>query len=745
MKLWTLIDLEAQLLKDRAEDRAALKARDRKIGQALSADLRTMDPEDPQDRQALFTCWLDAARAEADGPTLGERLESGQRLLSAALITLGGVLGISAASVVLHFNGVAPINAIHFLALFVFLPLGLLSLYPLTTWLWRKDLFEEDLLGLHQALRWLRDWMGRRIFKWAADSSEARAHIALQRRLKALGALYADVERWHLVDLANRFGVAFYACAFLTGLYLITFSDLAFGWSTTLDISAEGFRGLLKWLAWPWGFLGLPSEEMIEQTRHYRAQHTGATPLSKEALKMMGGWWPFLLTSLFVYGLLPRIGLLIWARRRGAKLLAAMRLNHGDFQALYERLAFEELIVCAPEPEGPAPTQRPVPVVIAARSSRKFQIREAEPEEIAASAPEPAPRQEIPEAAPLERVVPQVIRAPHARPEKRQGQHIEIIEPAPVLDPAPEPLIEPVIEPVAAPEPVPEPVIEPVAAPEPVPEPVIEPVAAPEPVPEPVIELVIEPVAAPEPVPEPVIEPVAAPEPVPEPVIEPVAAPEPVPEPVIEPVAAPEPVPEPVIEPVAAPEPVPEPVIEPVIEPVAAPEPVPEPIIAPEPIPEPVPEPIIAPKPEEPAPDLVIKTEPITAPLSESRPSLIGSKFKPIKSALGSLKPAAFPFKFSNNSPNLTPPSSSPAKKTPLKPASEPPKALPEPPKPAPEPPKALPEPPKALPEPPKPAPEPPKPAPEPPKPAPEPPKPAPKVLSEPPKPAPEPPKALPE
>ena len=45
--------------------------------------------------------------------------------------------------------------------------------------------------------------------------------------------LYADVERWMLFALTQRFGLWFNLCALATCLVLVIFTDLAFSWSTT--------------------------------------------------------------------------------------------------------------------------------------------------------------------------------------------------------------------------------------------------------------------------------------------------------------------------------------------------------------------------------------------------------------------------------------------------------------------------------------------------------------------------------
>ena len=49
-----------------------------------------------------------------------------------------------------------------------------------------------------------------------------------------------------LVPLITAIGVL------LAAFYLISFSDLAFAWSTTLNLDAETFHSMLNTLSWPW-------------------------------------------------------------------------------------------------------------------------------------------------------------------------------------------------------------------------------------------------------------------------------------------------------------------------------------------------------------------------------------------------------------------------------------------------------------------------------------------------------------
>ena len=115
----------------------------------------------------------------------------------------------------------------------------------------------------------------------------------------------------------NQLGAfIFTLSAMLTLLLLISVQDIAFGWSTTLDVSALQLQSALQVFAVPWQWLwpaAVPGLETIEQTQVFRIDFSAdsATPAS-----LWGVWWQYLVMSIFCYTLIPRLFLLLWFRQR---------------------------------------------------------------------------------------------------------------------------------------------------------------------------------------------------------------------------------------------------------------------------------------------------------------------------------------------------------------------------------------------------------------------------------------------
>lgn len=89
----------------------------------------------------------------------------------------------------------------------------------------------------------------------------------------------------------------------LSFLILLLFTDLAFGWSSTLITDPHRIHALIEIISFHWQAYwpaAVPSAELIESTRFVRISQNA------EGIVNAGDWWPFLLASLLTYNLLPR-------------------------------------------------------------------------------------------------------------------------------------------------------------------------------------------------------------------------------------------------------------------------------------------------------------------------------------------------------------------------------------------------------------------------------------------------------
>jgi hypothetical protein len=137
--------------------------------------------------------------------------------------------------------------------------------------------------------------------------------------------------------------VAFNAAALICAFALIAFTDLAFGWSTTLRLDDDDMLRLAQLLAAPWRELwpaAVPSAELIEHSRFFRLASSPPTTIAASELT---GWWPFLVAAVMTYGLLPRCCLLLLASIRLQAATRNLLLGDPQVRALLDRMNAAEV------------------------------------------------------------------------------------------------------------------------------------------------------------------------------------------------------------------------------------------------------------------------------------------------------------------------------------------------------------------------------------------------------------------
>lgn len=299
--LASLVDLHAALAADRGTEPGRKRTRDRRIGAAL-----TQHKPSPQKQ---LRGWLDLADVPG-GKRDGARAAQVHHLIVVLLAALGLLSGWGLAQAVLHYTGDAPINIVDALVVLV-LPQVLLLLLWLAA---MAPLRIPFLHGLRSTLRLLNP--GRAAGLVAHRLPAARGLDVLWDPEHAI--VFAPAARWLFSLWSQWFSVAFNLGALLAVLYLISFSDLAFGWSTTLDLSSDTFYRWVHALAWPWHSFfpqGVPDLALVEASRFFRLD-PGAFAGPVPDAQRLGGWWPFLVAALIGYGLLPRLLTLLisWQR-----------------------------------------------------------------------------------------------------------------------------------------------------------------------------------------------------------------------------------------------------------------------------------------------------------------------------------------------------------------------------------------------------------------------------------------------
>jgi hypothetical protein len=331
LKLDEIINLEYQLYKDTQYDPVALRERDRKIGKDYNGS--------EEDRVSLFRFWLKKLEDENSYP--GQSLTSALTFLRYLVFLFFLISGATTCAGVLSYDGSRPVNIVSFLAVFVgfqillyllfilnILPGGIRGKIPFIGDFYRfAEFIFSRIMGI----------VSNHLYKNKTES--IRQMTSIFNRAKSRHVIYKKIERWALFSITQLGGFAFSLGALAACAYLIIFSDLAFAWNTTLDVSADFFHKIILMISAPWALVSsdlVPTIDLVESTRYFRLDGNYSS-LHSGALSA-GGWWPYLICTLIFYGLIPRFIFLIFSRFILLRAQKRAPFLSAEFDSLYRRL-----------------------------------------------------------------------------------------------------------------------------------------------------------------------------------------------------------------------------------------------------------------------------------------------------------------------------------------------------------------------------------------------------------------------
>lgn len=341
------VDVPMWLEADRALPYADRLQRDRRVSAALDARGDTV--------ARVRAWWRTVARAE--DRKLGQRLASGRAWVTFVLILVATLFGAAVAGTAFHYDGTEPVNVVRVLGVLV-VPQIILLFFTL--------LFATGLLPGIGRLQ--IGAVAAAVYGRLADLPAGPVSDLFDwRRPHTTTARFA---RWQVLTWSQVAAVVFNIAALGTALALITFTDLAFGWSTTLDVDAPDTRTIVQTLALPWRTwlpAAVPDAALIEASRFFRLG-AGASAAAPATLT---GWWPFVLCGIVVYGLLPRLVLLVIALQRQHAATRALLLDDARVTALIDRMATPTVALEATGKEDAAPADTiPAPRAAAPRAGQ---------------------------------------------------------------------------------------------------------------------------------------------------------------------------------------------------------------------------------------------------------------------------------------------------------------------------------------------------------------------------------------
>ncbi len=300
-RLRRLLAFDRQVRRDQAQSPVFVHRRDRRFALDCQARNETPSAERWLDHLARVGQMGSSARVRSEANAPDETLTRWRRLLSVFAFS-GLILGVVTMTGLLYYEGGQRINLT---ALLAFAAL-------------------QCLLAVMTIVQSLVNWQ-----PW----HRLLRRFGLGGRESPLKPLMPAM----MARVAHTGGLCFGLAGVVTFLVLVVIQDLAFGWSTTLSASAEGYHRLLTSLAWPWQLVwpaAIPDLSLVEATRFFRTE----AGLEATGPGRWGQWWPFVLMVWLFYVVVPRLAGLALAQIQLNLRARRALTNHAGMMALEYRM-----------------------------------------------------------------------------------------------------------------------------------------------------------------------------------------------------------------------------------------------------------------------------------------------------------------------------------------------------------------------------------------------------------------------
>lgn len=344
-KKWAIkdiIDLEYFFYADKELPDSDLEKRDRDIF------LQNIEGgKDLSSPKQLILKWLSIQRKihnksfDTKFPLPGQIYLDTFKIIKIVTIIFGVLSGFSITASFLSYTGKAPVNLSLFLLFFVFLQIifFLAALIPLFLQFFLKPNKIPHLLYPFISKSLLRIIHLLKKNSLNKLSKEKRTQIEVSLALiRGKRKVYRSIFFAPVFYILQIFGVFFNLGILTATIFKVTFSDLAFGWQTTLKVDAQTISDILGIISIPWSSISqfkdfTPSKDQIEGSQMILKQ--GIYHLNTADLV---SWWQFLVLSVLFYGLLPRLFTSILCVILQKKELKKIKFDTPECERLIDRM-----------------------------------------------------------------------------------------------------------------------------------------------------------------------------------------------------------------------------------------------------------------------------------------------------------------------------------------------------------------------------------------------------------------------
>jgi hypothetical protein len=275
------------------------------------------------DSKKLLKSWIVEHRYLLPTPLLGQKVGRYMRYATLSVVMVSLFLGIISGVALLSYSGSSPINVLYFLVAILVLPIVTMSLSLLA--MVRAKGVDSRLIHISPAF-----WMQNIILLLPQKSREIFANLHINPLLA----------NWLILRRSQEMAFAFSLGLFVALLGVISSEDIAFGWSSTLHITAQELHHLFSLIALPWSGLlpqAIPPLELIEKSHYFRLGGVLSSDMIESA-SLLGEWWKFLAMTTLFYALFLRWLLMLWIGRGLQQVIDRVTLTIGGVDSMLEEM-----------------------------------------------------------------------------------------------------------------------------------------------------------------------------------------------------------------------------------------------------------------------------------------------------------------------------------------------------------------------------------------------------------------------
>ena len=235
--------------------------------------------------------WREEHQKSLVTPTQGDTFDRYLYGITLSLVIIGFIIGLLSGIGLLSYSGHEPVNVIYFIVMIIFVPLFTMSLGLLS--MLRANSAQSMLVHISPAF-WMEKLLSFLPKKMQTTIKEFKLNPLLLN--------------WIIIRRAQMIALFFSLGLFVALLMMVVTKDIAFAWSTTLNVTPEAFHSFLHTLAVPWrDFVpsAVPTIELIERSHFFRLGDSLSEDMISHA-NILGEWWKFLAMATLFYAIFLR-------------------------------------------------------------------------------------------------------------------------------------------------------------------------------------------------------------------------------------------------------------------------------------------------------------------------------------------------------------------------------------------------------------------------------------------------------